>query len=167
MRKCQSAIVFLIQQNADVLGRPGQSIVGGHGQNQGPGVAQMGLGGQGNSGVGDSVCQLAQRVAGAGADDQCVQQFPGADGFGGGEGVDEGLARDILHLTAEILGLAEAGVQTSGIFGKDDGHIPEAVLDGPEGLQGGIKCTERAAEGEADAADRIFHGHTPNSVIML
>lgn len=99
----------------------GQRVVGRDRQHHRAGVAQMGLDRHGHAGVGDAVGQLAQRVAGAGGDQQHIQQLLGTDRFGLGDGVPDFVAADALDLLAEIRGLAKAGVGFIGVGGEDGG----------------------------------------------
>lgn len=142
--------VFLVQQGSDGLGRGGQAVVGGYGDDYRPAGAQVGHGGHGHGGVGDAGGQLAQGVARAGADDQGVQQGLGADGLGLVHRVDDAVAGDRLDPLPEGLGGAEAGVPTGRGVGEDAGDVAEAGLDGLQGLQGPGVGAEGAAKGEAD-----------------
>ena len=69
------------QQLADILCRSGKGVVGGYGNEDGPTVAQMTFCRHGHRAVGNAVGQLRQSVAGAGGNDECIQQLFGSDGF--------------------------------------------------------------------------------------
>ena len=65
-------IVLAVQKRADVRGVSGERVVGGDGNHNGSFVSKMRLGGEGDGGVSDTVCELCDRVSRAGGDDECV-----------------------------------------------------------------------------------------------
>ena len=88
--------VFAVEQRTDVFPCVGKGIVGGYRQHHRTCVSQVRFDGKGDAGVGDAVCQLAQGVAGAGCDQQYIQQLFWTDGFGLGQSVPNLTSADFL-----------------------------------------------------------------------
>ena len=82
----------------------------------------MGLGGEGDRAVGDAGGELGERIAGAGGDDEHVEELFGADGLRLFDGMDDGAATERFKPGAEVRGRAEAGV----------GRVGGLRLDGDE-----------------------------------
>ena len=74
-------IMFSSHQLADVFRSPGQSIIGGYGNQNRPPVPQVTFCGHGHRPIRDTVSQLCQGIAGAGGNDQGIQKLFGPDGL--------------------------------------------------------------------------------------
>ena len=135
------------QQAAQAGGVAGQGVVAGYGDDYGPLVAQVGLAGQGHSGVGNAAGQLCQGVAGAGGDNQQIQQLFGADGLRLGDAGDGPGAADLLRLGDKVRRLAEAAVDAAGRLGENGEDVLVLPAQRPQGLQGCLKGTEGSAQG--------------------
>ena len=73
----------------------------------------------------DAGGEHGERIAGAGGDDQQVQQLLGPDGLRSGDGGDDPVVTDTGHLPHQFMGAAEAGQIHS--FRFDDGNLFESV----------------------------------------
>ena len=109
-------------------GVAGKTVVGRDGEDDRALVAQVGLGGHGDAGVGDAGGQLAQGVAGAGCDQQYIQQLFRTDGFGLGQGVPNLTTADFLDAAAKLLRTAKAGIGFIGVWGQDGIQLPAGLL---------------------------------------
>lgn len=78
---------------------------------RGRAVAQMGLAGHGHRGVGDSVGQFGQGVAGAGSYQQQVQRRPGPQRLCLDDGAHGFLPAQGLQAGGKVRGRAEPGVR--------------------------------------------------------
>ena len=143
--------IFAVEEGPDIFACVCQSIVGRDSQYDRARVSQMRLDRQRHAGVGNSVCQLSQRVSGAGSNHHDIQQFLGADGFGLDDGVQNLVSAGGLDALTECLCLTEAGVRLIGVRGHDGDDFP--VWVGGCLLQLGddlLESAEGAGQGESD-----------------
>ena len=111
------------QQRTQIRGAAGQTVVRGNGQQHGAAVAQMRLAGQGHGGIRHAPGELCQGVAGAGGDDQQVQQLLWPDGLCVRQAAQCGPAADLLRPGNVFCRPAKARVQRGAGFGEDRNDI--------------------------------------------
>ena len=90
-------VAAAVQKRAEARGVASQTVVGRDGEDDRALVAQVGLGGEGDRAVGDAGGELGERIAGAGGDDEHVEELFGADGLRFFDGMD---AKDVSTMTS-------------------------------------------------------------------
>ena len=154
-------VAAAVQKRAEARGVAGQTVVGRDGEDDRALVAQVGLGGEGDRAVGDAGGELGERIAGAGGDDEHVEELFGADGLRLFDGMDDGAAAEGLEPGAEVRSRAEAGVGRVGGLRLDGDEVILFAVERGKGVQHAGEGTERAAHGEPDGL--AVHGHSSRS----
>ena len=130
------------EQRADGGRVAREGVVCRDGKDDGTLVAQMGLGGESHGPVGDAAGELRERVAGAGRDDEAVEQLFWADRLRLRDGMENFMAADRFDAGAEICRCAEAGVGRVAGLGEDGDDVGLLGFQAFQHIQHAGKRTE-------------------------
>ena len=142
--------VLGVKQFPDILKVNSQGVIGGHGDDQGLPVPQMGLGSHEHRCVRNPAGQLSQGVAGAGCDEKHIQICLGANGLRLLHAQDGRISGCAGNPSYEIPGIPEAGIRGLDIAGKDGIEDGPGFFQLPDFLFHLCKRTKGPGHGQAD-----------------